>query len=754
MKLLIYLVIIFHENMLVFICASNEENYLCSKTPTGSSNNNCENVNDTYTCYENIPAELPPNSTRVELHCIDPMSITNETFRGGGWERITYLRLFWNGQSSNTLSGGIFTGLKHLTALHINMVSLETLDKGVLDGLTNLTILNLDDCWQLNFNNFLDIMSNEDVLPNLHSLALRKTSSNNNYNVILGDRFWKILKRPVKSLDISEMKVNAYDFRILDTDDSFGRTLEIFNLSRISTFNVLNSFRSETRALQNLKAIDLSRIFNEGQRRDALFWCSPVTRSRPNVHDMRSIVNNTGWTKLLENVDTIYMDQMCGDAETLSPLIFQHIKNVSYCSEEGESVMSNLKQLYLRKNNIRVLDAEVRIDMLSSMEFIDFSENGLEYIHPVILKNFHSLKHLKLSNNRLGQMQLRNESNFVRLFRSLSYLEHIKLDNNGIYSIPPLTFAGNTRLTTLDLESNMITVLTCVLIEVPSLRHLNLRNNRLTIIQSSTIDCLTKIPSVEVAMGGNELTCQKCSDYSSVQSLLKAKALIADFDELRCETQTHVQVKVTTDLLTSLRFDCYRTGIIGATVASTVAFVSALCVGISLRRYKRKLQQREDRMVRVVANLYQGNGFAVYMIYSSVDEVFVRSAVVAPLNETLKHVVGVERDLVCIGDEQFRVGWNIYREIYRCMERSNVAVVVISEGFANSVFCDQELDIAMQLKKPVILLLKGDVDINQHSEHIQLLYRTNVRILFEYEGNKLVLKTTWDKICESFLQMG
>ena len=83
---------------------------------------------------------------------------------------------------------------------------------------------------------------------------------------------------------------------------------------------------------------------------------------------------------------------------------------------------------------------------------------------------------------------------------------------------------------------------------------------------------------------------------------------------------------------------------------------------------------------------------------------------------------------MCIGDEQFRVGWNIYREIYRCMERSNVAVVVVSEGFANSVFCDQELDIAMQLKKPVILLLKGDVDIHQHSELIQLLYRTNVRI--------------------------
>ncbi|KAH3724996.1 hypothetical protein DPMN_050824 [Dreissena polymorpha] len=142
------------------------------------------------------------------------------------------------------------------------------------------------------------------------------------------------------------------------------------------------------------------------------------------------------------------------------------------------------------------------------------------------------------------------------------------------------------------------------------------------------------------------------------------------------------------------------------------------------------------------------------MIYSSVDEVFVRSAVFSPLNDKLKPVVGAEWDLVCIGDEQFRVGWNIYREIYRCMERSNVAVVVISERFAYSVFCNKELDIAMQLQKPVVLLLKEDVDINQHSEQIQLLYRTSVRILFGYEYNELVLKTTWDKVCESFLQMG
>ncbi|KAH3850667.1 hypothetical protein DPMN_093092 [Dreissena polymorpha] len=207
------------------------------------------------------------------------------------------------------------------------------------------------------------------------------------------------------------------------------------------------------------------------------------------------------------------------------------------------------------------------------------------------------------------------------------------------------------------------------------------------------------------------------------------------------------------DLLTSLKSDCDRTTIIGASVASTLAVVLALFFGIIVLRYRKKLGRRKDRMARVIANLNRGNGFAVYLIYSSVDEVFVRSAVYSPLNEKLRQVVGIDRDLVCIGDEQFRVGWNIYREIYKCMERSNVAVVVLSEGFANSVFCDQEMDIAMQLKKPLILLLKGDVDINQYSEHIQILYRTNVRILFGYEDNELVLKTSWDKVCESFLQM-
>ncbi|KAH3848445.1 hypothetical protein DPMN_090808 [Dreissena polymorpha] len=68
-------------------------------------------------------------------------------------------------------------------------------------------------------------------------------------------------------------------------------------------------------------------------------------------------------------------------------------------------------------------------------------------------------------------------------------------------------------------------------------------------------------------------------------------------------------------------------------------------------------------MVRCVDNLHRGDGFAVYMIYSNVDVLFVRTAVFLPLNEKLKQAVGVERDLVCNGDEQFRVGWNIYREI-------------------------------------------------------------------------------------------
>ncbi|KAH3724994.1 hypothetical protein DPMN_050822 [Dreissena polymorpha] len=182
---------------------------------------------------------LPPNVTRVEIYCIDPMSVTDETFRAEGWGRVTYLRLPSNGHSSNTLHGGVFTGLKHLTALHINIVSLETLDKGVFDGLENLTILNLDDCWQLNLNDLLDIISDEGVLPNLHTLSLGKTSSEKNYNVILGERFWKMFKRPVTFLDISDKKVNVNDFRNLDTDESFGQRLEIVNLSRISVFTGL-----------------------------------------------------------------------------------------------------------------------------------------------------------------------------------------------------------------------------------------------------------------------------------------------------------------------------------------------------------------------------------------------------------------------------------------------------------------------------------------------------------------------------------
>ncbi|KAH3850663.1 hypothetical protein DPMN_093088 [Dreissena polymorpha] len=182
--------------------------------PTVSSNSNCGNVNGTYTCYESIPAEFPSDATQVELDCIDPMSITNETFCGGVWKNITYLRLFWKLHTTNILRGGILTGLKNLTALHINILSLKTLDTGVFDGLENLTILNLDDCWQLNFDCLLYIMSNKDVLHNLHSLSLRKTSSENNYDVMLGERFWKMFQRPVLSLDISKMKVNAYDMQI------------------------------------------------------------------------------------------------------------------------------------------------------------------------------------------------------------------------------------------------------------------------------------------------------------------------------------------------------------------------------------------------------------------------------------------------------------------------------------------------------------------------------------------------------------
>ncbi|KAH3850675.1 hypothetical protein DPMN_093100 [Dreissena polymorpha] len=720
----------------------------CLPAPADPSDGTCSSEYGIYTCSGMIPGNIPEGVTRVHVICIKARMITPEAFHGLGWGNVTYLQLY---SDVAELADNAFRRLKRLKELHIHVAKLKLQD-GVFRYLVNLELLSLNDCYRLNSTEFVQAMANESVMPHLTHLYLRRTSKIEKYNFDLNESFFKIFKRPIKILDLSDTAISSFDMSILDTEPDLGMSIESINVSHTYYINH-NTKVSQNRTLRNLEVIDVSGNFIDGKTLQYNSVCNPLTRVITNIKDIRFTIDFNGLFKLVQHMKTFYADELCAISQPMfAPYVFKHIKNVTFALNDP-TVVLNVERLFLRRNNVHYLDVEAMIEMPSVLKFLDLSENGVEYINPRLLKNCPLLTHLVVSNNKLGMMQMNNQTDFECLLESLHNLQHISLDNNDISVIPNLMFATNVHLQTLNVAFNRLTDLRFLNTNMTKLEFLDLRYNFFTTIDASTRNILTDLNLNNISFSGNKLLCISCSDFDSVNFVLSKTNRFQDFDKLQCTNKDHLTDRLSETVLKTLKRDCALPLIIGVAVTSVAIVLLATGMTLLLCHHKRKRKRYINLLNQAITQLQIAERFAVYLIYSSSDEVFVKNNVYAPMNETFKKVVGVERDLLCIGDEQFKVGWNIYREIYRCMGLSHVAVLVLSEGFANSAFCDQELDIAIQLKKPIVLLLKDRVNIDELSEPIQVLYRTNVRILFEYELGEYVLKTTWDNVCRSILQM-
>ena len=116
-------------------------------------------------------------------------------------------------------------------------------------------------------------------------------------------------------------------------------------------------------------------------------------------------------------------------------------------------------------------------------------------------------------------------------------------------------------------------------------------------------------------------------------------------------------------------------------------------------------------------------------------------------------MTGIDRNLVCTGDLYLRPGFMILEETTLCIERASVFVVVVSDNYNSSNYCNNELDMAYHLNKPIVLFIKGIVDESLMRPTMQVLFKSNVRVLWDLENQEYNMKTTWQNVCASVLDL-
>ncbi|XP_052807417.1 toll-like receptor 5 [Mya arenaria] len=368
-----------------------------------------------------------------------------------------------------------------------------------------------------------------------------------------------------------------------------------------------------------------------------------------------------------------------------------------------------------------------------------------------------------MANNRLNDMLLSFKSDFENLFAALLNLRNLDISNNYLQFIPSTTFKQNSKLIQLDLSGNKLSELGFLLCTLETLTSLNVSNNLfvindaglqkdITAFMESCRNSSEKDPVFDFT--SNKILCSSCEHKSTVEWLINRKSYFYRWTELRCIGQSGQLLMINEQLVQSLNDACLRTTRIALATAMPLAFLLSLIATFYVLYKRRKasmrLRTRESRIAELQAD---DDRFAVFLSFSNNDYDFVHENVEMPLNLHLQTIVDTDRRLVCSGDTDFRLGVNIHDEAVRLIQQSNVVVLMMTDSFCTSNFCQSELTFAINENKPVIVMVNGRVNENIMPPILRDRFNKYTRIIWtEVDGN-FELKTTWNNVCYSILEM-
>ncbi|XP_068103758.1 relaxin receptor 1-like isoform X2 [Hyperolius riggenbachi] len=222
-----------------------------------------------------------------------------------------------------------------------------------------------------------------------------------------------------------------------------------------------------------------------------------------NGADEENCVDNSGWPKLFDTIQSARVNQAIQEEETHSyecaldvyPEQCECWKRMVNCSSHGlhfvPTISANVTALDLKNNKIKSLPDYV-FHLYQDLEKLLLQNNELQSISRLTFSGLFRLKMLFLSDNRIEILK-------AEVFKDLHSLEWLILDNNRVNRIVPGAFKGLNSLYFLDLEGNeMDTIRNSVFQECITV--LVLRRNKIKKIQKKALMQMHRLVDLDLSV--------------------------------------------------------------------------------------------------------------------------------------------------------------------------------------------------------------------------------------------------------------
>ncbi|XP_039972692.1 trophoblast glycoprotein b [Xiphias gladius] len=219
------------------------------------------------------------------------------------------------------------------------------------------------------------------------------------------------------------------------------------------------------------------------------------------------------------------------------------------------SLPTNTKILFVTGNNISRISVDsfpTGLDMLTDLYL---SGNELESVGAMVFDNLPNLVRLDLSNNKIQTFSERafpddNKLQVLNLSRSfhnhssmdvvqsvlqsgnLLTLTVLDLSNNDLLILPDDIFTSLSNLVNLSLQNSSIISIQNGTLKVPPLRDLDLRDNSLRYLPTTTLAEFSRKPGLHIWLAGNPWRCD-CF-IEEMLLWLKNSTQVVDMQNLTC----------------------------------------------------------------------------------------------------------------------------------------------------------------------------------------------------------------------------
>ncbi|PVD36494.1 hypothetical protein C0Q70_03478 [Pomacea canaliculata] len=352
----------------------------------------------------------------------------------------------------------------------------------------------------------------------------------------------------------------------------------------------------------------------------------------------------------------------------------------------------SLIDLNMQSMSTKLSQIQERAFSSATLQVISLMYNDIEFgedvVHSLSFTGCPNITSLQLSHNYFNRM---TDAKFRILFGHLTKLTELFLGSCMIDQISTDAFANFTSITMLHLYENQLTDLPDGAFDtMTSLQTLVLTSNRLSVIRQSTFSPETRARLHNLDVANNPFMCS-CDLTWFQQWFVSSPGLFASYQgSYSCED---LGVSLSSFYL-SEQACLLSTGVYTLTVVAAAMVIVTLTLTIVVFRYRwhfrllmyeafRAGSQRRQQLF-----LSRGFRYDIFLSYANEDVTWVSRYLVPRLEEGL----GLR---LCLHQRDFIPGRNIVDNIASSVETSKKMLMVFSEHFARSQWCQFELSLCL-----------------------------------------------------------